>query len=166
MMAHVNAVIRIGIGTVGLLAAYYQLFSNSEDVEGALDVMLITTVGLVGLLSFAGHFIFHKSDALRLQREAENHLYQYEVGFAHFSFALIAFIVYNGPWGLEPKVILVLAYALFIFQIAALYAWRCHSEHHMLSRYFLRHALFTLVYVGLMIYFIFEVLRRAELSLF
>ncbi|MBN1380639.1 MAG: hypothetical protein JXA41_03070 [Deltaproteobacteria bacterium] len=164
MIAHVNAVIRIGIGTIGLFVGYYRLFHDRLDE--ALDITVLTTVALAGLLSFAGHFLFHKSDALRLLRESENFFYQYEVGFAHLAFAATAYLVHVGPWGLEAKILVVLGYSLFILQTAVLYAWRCHVEHHVFSRYFLRHALFTIVYVGLMLNFVSEALYRAEISLF
>jgi hypothetical protein len=89
MIAHIIATLRIATGTIGLFIGYYELFERNLD--DALNTITITAVGIVGLLSFAGHLIFHKSDARRLGWESDKPYYQYEVGFAHLAFALIAF---------------------------------------------------------------------------
>ena len=164
MIAHIIAILRIAIGTIGLFFGYYELFDN--NLEAALDTIIITAVGIVGLLSFAGHLIFHKSDARRLGWESDKPYYQYEVGFAHLAFALIAFFTYFGNWGIAAKVLTVLGYTLYLLQVGILYAWRCFSEHIVFSRYFLRHAIATLGYVGLMIYFVAKVMSASQLTLF
>ncbi len=164
MIAHFIATLRITIGTIGLFFGYYELIG--ENGEAALDTITINAVGIVGLLSFAGHLIFHKSDARRLGWESDKPYYQYEVGFAHLAFALIAFIAYFGNWSLAAKVLTVLGYAIYLSQIGLLYTWRCLSEHRVISRYFLRHAISTLVYVGLMFYFLAWIMESTQLALF
>ena len=164
MMAHIIAALRIIIGTVGLFFGYYELFDN--NIETALNTIAITSVGIVGLLSFAGHLIFHKSDAQRLGWESSTPYYQYEVGFAHLAFALAAIFAYSGNWGIAAKVLTVLGYTIYLLQVGILYTWRCFSEHRVFSRYFLRHAISTLVYVGLMIYFLARVMSATQLVLF
>jgi hypothetical protein len=163
MIAHVIATLRIATGTIGLFFGYYELLGKNTDA--ALDTILITAVGIVGFLSFSGHLIFHKSDARRLGWESDKPYYQYEVGFAHLAFALMAFFTYFGNWGLEAKVLTVLCYTIYLLQIGILYTWRCFSEHRVFSRYFLRHAISTLVYVGLMFYFIVRIMGAAQLTL-
>jgi hypothetical protein len=164
MIAHIIATLRIATGTIGLLFGYYELFGNNLDA--ALDTITVTAVGIVGLFSFAGHLIFHRSDARRLGWESDKPYYQYEVGFAHLAFALIAFFTYFGNWGFAAKILTVLGYTIYLLQIGILYAWRCFSEHKIFSRYFLRHAISTLMYVGLMFYFLARVMGAAQLSLF
>ncbi len=164
MMAHIIATLRIATGTIGLLFGYYELFGRNFDA--ALDTITITAVGIVGLLSFAGHLIFHKSDARRLGWESDKPYYQYEVGFAHLAFALIAFFTYFGRWGIEAKLLTVLGYAIYLLQVGILYTWRCLSEHRVFSRYFLRHAVSTLAYVALMFYFIASIMATMQLALF
>ena len=164
MIAHVIATLRIATGTIGLFFGYDELFGNTLDA--ALDAITVTAVGIVGLLSFAGHLIFHNSDAKRLGWESNKPYYQYEVGFAHLAFALIAFFTYFGNWGLAAKVLTILGYTIYLLQIGILYTWRCFSEHRIFSRYFLRHAISTLVYVGLMFYFISKVMAAAQLDFF
>jgi hypothetical protein len=152
MIAHIIATLRIATGIIGIFFGYYELSGGNRDA--ALDTITINAVGIVGLLSFAGHLIFHKSDARRLGWESDKPYYQYEVGFAHLAFALMAFFTYFGNWDLAAKVLTVLGYTIYLLQIGILYAWRCFSEHRVFSRYFLRHAISTLIYVGLMFYFI------------
>jgi hypothetical protein len=164
MIAHIIATLRIAIGTIGLFYGYYELSGGNRDA--ALDTIVINAVGVVGLLSFAGHLIFHRSDARRLGWESDKPYYQYEVGFAHLAFALIALFAYFGNWGLEAKVLTVLGYAIYLLQIGILYTWRCFSEHKVFSRYFMRHAISTLVYVGLMFYFVASLMGSAQLALF
>ena len=164
MIAHIIAILRIAIGTAGLFFGYYELFDN--NLEAALDIITVTSVGVVGLLSFAGHLIFHKSDARRLGWESEKPYYQYEVGFAHLAFALIAFFSYFGNWGIAAKILTMLGYTLYLLQVGILYTWRCLSENRIFSRYFLRHAVSTLVYVALMIYFLTRVMSATQLVLF
>ena len=50
--------------------------------------------------------------------------------------------------------------------LGILYTWRCFSEHRVFSRYFMRHAISTLAYVGLMFYFVAKVMGPAQLDLF
>ena len=163
MMAHIIASLRIAIGTIGLTVGYYELFDG--HLEAALDTITITAVGIVGLFSFAGHLIFHTSDAKRLGWDAATPYYQYEVGFAHLAFALLAIFTYFGNWGVAAKVLTLLGYTIYLLQIGILYTWRCFSEHKVFSRYFLRHAILTLGYVGLMIYFISSAMSATELAL-
>jgi hypothetical protein len=164
MIAHIIATLRIAIGTIGLFFGYYELFG--KNIDAALDTIIITAVGVVGLLSFAGHLIFHESDARRLGWESDKPYYQYEVGFAHLAFAMIALLTYFGNWGLAAKVLTILGYTIYLLQIGILYTWRCFSEHRVFSRYFLRHAISTLAYVGLMFYFLARVMGVAQLDLF
>jgi hypothetical protein len=164
MMAHVIAILRIATGTIGLFFGYYEYFNN--NLEAALDIITVTAVGIVGFLSFVGHLIFHKSDARRLGWESSTPYYQYEVGFAHLAFALVAIFTFFGNWGFAAEVLTILGYALYLLQVGVLYTWRCFSEHKVFSRYFLRHAISTLVYVGLMIYFVNRVMAITRLVLF
>ncbi|MEN6319826.1 MAG: DUF6790 family protein [Syntrophaceae bacterium] len=164
MVAHIIAILRIATGTIGLCYGYYELFDNR--LEAAVDTVTITAVGIVGLLSFVGHLIFHKSDARRLGWESDKPYYQYEVGFAHFAFALIAFFAYFGNWGIAAQALTILGYTLYLLQVGILYAWRSYSEHRVFTRYFLRHAIATLGYVCLMLYFVSRVMSASQLTLF
>jgi len=162
--ARINAAIRICIGIAGLLTGFYRL--SQHEIGSAMDVVLLASVCIAGLLSFAGRFLFHQGDSCRLQLEPGDLFYQYEAGFAHLAFAVIALFAYFGPWDVAAKILTILGYTLFILQTALLYAWRCHVRHHIISRYFLRHSLIPLVYAGLMLYFAAECMTEAGISLF
>ena len=69
------------------------------DAASALAIVTPTAVGLVGLLAFVRHFLFHQSDAKRLGWESNRSEFQYEVGFANLAFALVAFMAYFGASG-------------------------------------------------------------------
>ena len=159
MIAHIIATLRIATGIIGIFFGYYELSGGNRDAS--LDTITINAVGIVGLLSFAGHLLFHKSDARRLGWESDKPYYQYEVGFAHLAFALMAFLTYFGNWDLAAKVLTILGYTIYLLQIGILYTWRCFSEHRVFSRYFLRHAISTLAYVGLMFYFVSMIMGSA-----
>ena len=159
MIAHIIATLRIAAGIIGIFFGYYEFFNGNRDA--ALDTITMSAVGIVGLLSYAGHLIFHKSDAKRLGWESDKPYYQYEVGFAHLAFALMAFFTYFGNWDLAAKVSTILGYTIYLLQIGILYTWRCFSEHRVFSRYFLRHAISTLAYVGLMFYFVSMIMGSA-----
>ncbi|MBK6680706.1 MAG: hypothetical protein IPG53_12075 [Ignavibacteriales bacterium] len=45
--------------------------------------------GVVGILAFIRHVVFHKSDALRLGWEADRPDWMFEVGFANLAFGVI-----------------------------------------------------------------------------
>src|SRR5919199_6776362 len=78
-------------------------FSRLPDAASALAVATPTAVGLIGLLAFFRHFVFHESDAKRLGWESGRPEFQYEVGFANLAFALVAFLAYFGGWGVRRR---------------------------------------------------------------
>jgi hypothetical protein len=164
MTAHIITILRIITGASGLLIGYHDLLN--DNLESAANTITVTSVGIVGLLSFAGHLIFHKSDARRLGWESDKPYYQYEVGFAHLAFALMALFAYFGNWGLAAEILAILAYTLYLLQVGMLYTWRCFFEHRVFSRYFLRHAIATIIYVALMAYFVARGMSALELSLY
>ena len=79
-------------------------FSRLPDAASALAVATPTAVGLIGLLAFFRHFVFHESDAKRLGWESGRPEFQYEVGFANLAFALVAFLTYFGGWPVAARV--------------------------------------------------------------
>src|ERR687896_1780527 len=84
--------------------------SRLPDAASALGVVTPTAVGLVGLLAFFRHFVFHESDAKRLGWESTGPEFQYEVGFANLAFALVALLAYFGGWAVAAPVAVVLCY--------------------------------------------------------
>jgi len=126
-------------------------FSRLPDAASALAVATPTAVGLVGLLAFFRHFVFHQSDAERLGWESGRPEFQYEVGFANLAFALVAFLTYFGGWPVAARAAIVLGFGLYLLQAALLHAWQSVRGRGGLRR-FLQSALPTLVFSVCMIY--------------
>src|ERR687898_3004532 len=94
MIAWVLHILELIAGIFGVVVG----ISRLPDAVSALGVVTPTAVGLVGLLAFLRHFVFHHSDAQRLGWESAKPQFQYEVGFANLAFALVAFLAYLGRW--------------------------------------------------------------------
>ena len=137
--------------------------SRLPDTVSALQIVTLTAVGVVGLLAFVRHFIFHKSDARRLGWDSTRPEFQYEVGYANLGFALVACLVYFGEWGLAPHVAVVLGYGLYLFQAALLHTWKSVSGEGGVRR-FLQSALPALIFSSLLIYFATKGMTAANLS--
>lgn len=125
--------------------------SRLPDAASALAIVTPTAVGLVGLLAFIRHFVFHESDAKRLGWESTGAEFQYEVGFANLAFSLVAFLAYFGGWAAAAQVAVVLGYGLYLLQAALLHTWQSVRGEGRLRR-LLQSALPALVFSLLMIY--------------
>ena len=147
MIARALHVMELFAGIVGVWIGLWRL----PDAVSALGVVTPTAVGLVGLLAFVRHFVFHESDAKRLGWESGRPEFQYEVGFANLAFALVAFLAYFGGWGVGARVAVVSGFGLYLSQAALLHAWQSVRGRGGLRR-FLRSALPALVFGLLMMY--------------
>jgi hypothetical protein len=134
------------------------------DATSALAVVTPTAVGLVGLLAFVRHFLFHELDAKRLGWESTGSEFQYEVGFANLAFALVAFLAYFGGWAVAAQVAVVLGYGLYLLQAALLHTWQSVYGEGRLRR-LVQSALPALAFSLLMIYIAVEAMIQAGLSL-
>jgi hypothetical protein len=147
VIAWVLHILELAAGVIGLGVG----FSRLPDAASALAVAMPTAVGLVGLLAFFRHFVFHQSDAKRLGWESSRPEFQYEVGFANLAFALVAILAYFGGWPLGARVAVVLGFGLYLSQAALLHTWQSVRGRGGLRR-FLRNALPALVFGLSMIY--------------
>ena len=147
MIAWVLHILELVAGVLGLGVG----FSRLPDAASALAVATPTAVGLIGLLAFLRHFIFHESDAKRLGWESGRPEFQYEVGFANLAFALVAFWAYFGGWGVGAQAAVVLGFGLYLLQAALLHTWQSVRGEGGLRR-LLQSALPALVFSLCMIY--------------
>ena len=147
MIAWVLHILELVAGVLGLGVG----FSRLPDAASALAVATPTAVGLVGLLAFLRHFVFHESDAKRLGWESGRPEFQYEVGFANLAFALVAFLAYFGGWGIGAQAAVLLGFGLYLLQAALLHTWQSVRGEGGL-RHFLQSALPALVFSLCMIY--------------
>ena len=147
MIAWVLHILELVAGVLGLGVG----FSRLPDAASALAVATPTAVGLVGLLAFLRHFVFHESDAKRLGWESGRPEFQYEVGFANLAFALVALLAYFGGWGIGAQATVLLGFGLYLLQAALLHTWQSVRGEGGL-RHFLQSALPALVFSLCMIY--------------
>ena len=160
MIAWVLHILELIAGIFGVSAG----LSRLPDAASALEVVTPTAVGLVGLLAFVRHFVFHESDAKRLGWESSRPEFQYEVGFANLAFALVAFLAYFGGWAVAAHVTVVLGYGLYLLQAAILHTWQSARGGGRLRR-LLQSALPALVFSLLMIYLAISAMIEAGLFL-
>jgi hypothetical protein len=118
---------------------------------------------VVGLISFASHVIFYKSDPERLGWSSDHPAFQFEVGFANLAFALAAFTAFFLNWGVAAEAAIVLGYALYLVQAMLLLIWRVVAEHN--QRLWFNVASFYLSSV-MMLIFVVAALQSAGLPPF
>jgi hypothetical protein len=147
VIAWVLHILELVAGVLGLGVGVSRL----PDAASALAVATPTAVGLVGLLAFLRHFVFHESDAKRLGWESGRPEFQYEVGFANLAFALVALLAYFGGWGIGAQAAVLLGFGLYLLQAALLHTWQSVRGEGGL-RHFLQSALPALVFSLSMIY--------------
>ena len=160
MIAWVLHVLELVSGIFGIAVGGSRL----PDAASALRIVVPTAVGLVGLLAFVRHFVFHESDAKRLGWESTRPEFQYEVGFANLAFALVAFFAYFGGWGVAAHVAVVLGYGLYLLQAALLHTWQSLRGEGGLHRLLLS-ALPSAIFSLLMIYLAVRAMIEAHLLL-
>jgi hypothetical protein len=161
MIAWVLHILELVAGIFGVSVGVSRL----PDAASALGVVTPTAVGLVGLLAFVRHFVFHESDARRLGWESTRPEFQYEVGFANLAFALVAFLAYFGRWGVGAQVAAVLGYGLYLLQAALLHTWQSVRGEGDLRRLF-QSAIPALVFSLTMIYLAINALAATGRPLF
>ncbi len=138
------------VGGVGIFLGFYYLDSNPA---AALDYVTITTVGIVGVLAFIRHVIFHKSDAKRLGWETDRPDWMFEVGFANLAFGCMGFLAVLDDWGIQAQVITLLGYAVYLLQASILHAYRYFTDTERNAARFWRSSIATLVFAAMMSYF-------------
>jgi len=127
---------------------------RSNDPLTALGIVTLTTVGVVGLLAFVRHVIFHKSDARRLGWETERPDWMFEVGFANLAFSFMGFLSVFAGWGMHAQAVVVLGYAFYLFQAVGLHGYRYVTDEKKSPARLWRSCLATLLYAGMMTFFV------------
>ncbi|MFA7287508.1 MAG: DUF6790 family protein [Melioribacteraceae bacterium] len=143
--------------TVGTLGIFFGFFFLSNDPFLSLRIITITTVGIVGVLSFIRHFVFHKEDAKRLGWETEKPDWMFEVGFANLSFGFMGITSVFFGWGVETLSLVLLGYAVYLFQAALLHGYRYFTDETKLASRLWRSCLLTFFYVSMMTFFALQV---------
>lgn len=154
-MASWISIVSMITGAVGIFFGFYYL---GEAPQTSLSIVTLTTVGIVGLMAFVRHVIFHRSDARRLGWETERPDWMFEVGFANLAFSIMAFMAVFGTVAIETQAVVLLGYAFYLFQAAMLHGYRYYTDAERSPSRLWRSFLFTLLYVGMMSFFAFYAL--------
>ena len=156
-MAGIISIAGMLAGTIGLFFGFFYL---SHKPETSLGIVVITTVGIVGTLAFVRHVIFHKSDAKRLEWETERPDWMFEVGFANLAFGFMGFLSVLSDWGTRVQGVVLLGYALYLFQAACLHGYRYFTEEKKSPARLWRSCLATLLFAVMMAFFAVSEISR------
>lgn len=99
MIASIIAIVRYCVIAVGLFIGFY--YYSPPDVSLAVGIVTLTCAGVVGILSFFSHVVFHASDARRLGLESGQSsfkFFQFEVGFANLAIGIMAVAAFAAGW--------------------------------------------------------------------
>jgi hypothetical protein len=149
-MAGLISIVGMVFGTVGIFFGFYYLV---HDPQTSLNIVTVTTVGIVGALAFVRHVLFHQSDAKRLGWETDRPDWMFEVGFANLAFGLVGFVAVFAKLGRQAQAVVVLGYALYLFQAALWHGYRYFTDAERSPVRLWRSFLTTLLYAGMMAFF-------------
>lgn len=146
------------IGAVGIFFGFYHLGRNPQL---ALAIVTTTTVGLVGVLAFVRHFIFHKADAKRMGWETDRPEWAYEVGFANLAFGVMGLLSVYADLGLQAQALTILGYAVYLMQAALLHGYQYFTSDAKSADKLWRIVIGTGSFAAMMLFFaVYALLRR------
>ena len=135
---------------VGVFFGFYYL---GQDPGRSLAIVTVMTVGVEGVLGFVRHFFFYKADAKRLGWETDRPDWMWEVGFANLGFGAMALLAVIADWGVHAQALVLLGYALYLFQAAMLHLYRYFTDEKRSPARLWRAVMLTLLIVGMMTFF-------------
>ena len=138
------------VASAGIFFGFYYL---GTDPQRSLALVTFTAVGVVGVLAFVCHFIFHKEDAKRLEWETDRPDWMWEVGFANLAFGVMGLLAVVADWGTHAQALALLGYSLYLFQAALLHTYRYFTDEKRSAARLWQGVILTLVLVGMMTFF-------------
>ena len=95
---------------------------QNGDIATATSNVTLWVVGVVGVLSFLRHAVFHRSDARRMGWDyGKRNDFQLEVGFANLAWGLCGLIAWSQNWNLQAQGALLLVFGIYMAQAAGLH---------------------------------------------
>ncbi len=108
------------VGAVGVGIGFYRIGLGRPD---AMRLPLFLAVGLVGIVSFFRHSVFHRADAARMGWDhGERNNFQIQVGVANLAWGLVAIAAAGWDWPAAAQASILLVFALYMFGAAILHA--------------------------------------------
>jgi len=138
------------VAAVGIFFGFYYL---GAEPQTSLAIVTATSVGVVGVLAFVCHVIFHKEDAARLGWETDRPDWMWEVGYANLAFGFMGLLAVFAGWGTYAQSLVLLGYSLYLLQAAALHTYRYVTDEKRSPARLWRGVIPTVVLVAMMAFF-------------
>ena len=149
-MASIVGILGMLVGTTGLFLGFFFL-ATAPDTSFA--IVTVTTVGIVGILAFVRHVFFFRSDAERLGWQTDRPDWMFEVGFANLAFGAMGLVAGLGSFGTKVQAVVILGYALYLFQAAMLHFYRYLTDVPRSPARLWRSVFAALLFAGMMTFF-------------
>ena len=144
------------VGAVGIFIGFYLLQTAPLT---ALAIVTGTCVGVVGIMAFLRHVVFHREDAARMGWQTDRPDWQFEVGFANLAFGLTGVVVALWLPSYPAFFVLLLGYALYLGQAAALHLYRYVTAEQRSAARLWRSVIATSLFAVLMLVFAWRALQ-------
>ncbi len=106
-------------GTVGLAIGFNRLGSGAAD---AIQPVALFAVGVLGVVSFVRHAIFHRSDAARIKWHiGRTNNFQIEVGMANLAWGLLAIAAVVWDWGVPAQAVVTAVFGVYLLLASSLH---------------------------------------------
>ena len=138
---------------IGAAGIFFGFFYLENKPQLSLAIVTATTVGVVGVLAFIRHFIFHKADAKRMGWETDRPEWAYEVGFANLAFGVMGLFSVFGKLGMPAQALTILGYAVYLMQAAFLHGYQYFSSETKSAEKLWRIVIGTASFAAMMLYF-------------
>lgn len=107
-------------GAVGFFFGFARLFDGSW-AEAIVPVVAVS-VGVVGVIAFVRHAVFHRADAVRMGWDlGRRNDFQMEVGFANLAWGIAGLLSWVLSWGTFAQAAITLVFGLYMLQATALH---------------------------------------------
>ncbi len=150
-MSGLISIVSMIAGTAGI---FFGFFYMAEQPHLALRIVTLSTVGIVGVLSFVRHVVFYKSDMKRLGWETDKPDWMFEVGFANLAFGFMGILSTVCNWPKHALILVLSGYAFYLLQAGLLHGYRYFTDPVKSPSRLWRSCVATLLYVVMMGYFV------------
>lgn len=109
------------IGGVGIFVGASR--QGAGGWAAAIDPVVAISVGVVGVLAFVRHSVFHRSDAARMGWDyGRRNDFQIEVGIANLAWGCVGITAYLLAWSAQAKGAVTLVFGLYMLGAALLHS--------------------------------------------
>ena len=87
----------------------------SDGAAAAIEPVALLAVGVLGVVSFVRHAIFHRSDAARMKWDiGRTNSFQIEVGIANLAWGLLAIAGVVWDWGVTSQAAVTAVFGVYL----------------------------------------------------